>query len=167
MARTGQHILDKQIDAGTIKMMVPAGVFVEVCFRPAPTPHCRCPGHQRHRMTAAYGCCGQALTSFTGHPCIGPGHRQEGVESGDRRGASGDRQLNRNSLSESSVGMDLVAWRKSWAWAVIWQVLAGSGMFWWQLVDTFSWIYLHSSLCIYSDLSTTSRSLKTHGRPDI
>ena len=24
-------------------------------------------------MTAAYGCCGQALTRFTGHPCIGPG----------------------------------------------------------------------------------------------
>jgi len=24
-------------------------------------------------MTAAYGCCGQALTRFTGHPCTGPG----------------------------------------------------------------------------------------------
>src|SRR4051794_12223710 len=26
-------------------------------------------------MTAAYGCCGQALTRFTGHPCTGPGRR--------------------------------------------------------------------------------------------
>lgn len=26
-------------------------------------------------MTAAYGCCGQALTRFTGHPCTGPGRQ--------------------------------------------------------------------------------------------
>ena len=35
----------------------------------------RRPGHRRHRMTAAYGCCGQALTRFTGHPCTGPGRQ--------------------------------------------------------------------------------------------
>lgn len=28
-------------------------------------------------MTAAYGCCGQALTRFTGHPCTGPGRLRE------------------------------------------------------------------------------------------
>ena len=37
----------------------------------------RRPGHRRHRMTAAYGCCGQALTRFTGHPCTGPGRLRE------------------------------------------------------------------------------------------
>lgn len=30
-------------------------------------------------MTAAYGCCGQALTRFTGHPCTGPGRRRRGI----------------------------------------------------------------------------------------
>ncbi len=30
-------------------------------------------------MTAAYGCCGQALTRFTGHPRTGPGRRSERV----------------------------------------------------------------------------------------
>ncbi len=33
------------------------------------------PGHRRRRMTAAYGCCGQALTRFTGHPRTGPGRQ--------------------------------------------------------------------------------------------
>ena len=36
-------------------------------------------------MTAAYGCCGQALTRFTGHPCTGPGRRRGRVE-GDGSG---------------------------------------------------------------------------------
>src|SRR3954469_20463989 len=36
-------------------------------------------------MTAAYGCCGQALTRFTGHPCTGPGRRSERRGSGEGR----------------------------------------------------------------------------------
>ncbi len=50
-----------------------------LCAKPTPSPPCGWPGHRRHRATAAYGCCGQALTRFTGHPCTGPGHPRGGL----------------------------------------------------------------------------------------
>ncbi len=51
----------------------------------------RRPGNWRHRTTAAYGCCGQALTRFTGHPCTRPGRRSTSVGREDSRGRGKNR----------------------------------------------------------------------------